>query len=303
MAVNWTNPYECTNGHWLKGNLHAHTAPASPCSVIPQDELLALYRDAGHDFLSISDHLHVTRAEDERLVLIPGLEWNSRIGHMPDHSVTHQHHLGLYTPDHETLKSCLAHRTQGSLLAAVQGRDVLLVANHPGWEKGHYDLADLLRLSRAVPCVEIYNAVIEGHEGQADVTHLWDRLLSADSPMLGLASDDSHAGDGVGRAWIMVRAEERTPASILAAVAEGNFYCSTGAAITDLGRDGDAVRITLPAPARITVIGRMGARLAVARAQSLSWSFSQADTPYARFHVMDSDWGQAWSQPFFRADR
>ena len=81
MTINWGNPYADRAGQWLKGNLHAHTSPASPCAVISRADLLAAYAEQGYDFLSISDHLALTEAEHPDLVLIPGAEWIEREMH------------------------------------------------------------------------------------------------------------------------------------------------------------------------------------------------------------------------------
>lgn len=62
--VNWTNPYESLNGKWLKGNLHAHTAPTSPCGRVPIEQVLGLYEKSGFDFIAISDHLKYTPVDD-----------------------------------------------------------------------------------------------------------------------------------------------------------------------------------------------------------------------------------------------
>jgi len=55
IEVNWANPYEDRRGQWLRGNLHAHSSPASSCGKVPMDRLLAGYAEAGYDFLSVSD--------------------------------------------------------------------------------------------------------------------------------------------------------------------------------------------------------------------------------------------------------
>lgn len=301
MTVNWNNPYAFGKGHWLKGNLHAHSSPASPCSIINFEDLLSLYQDKDYHFLSISDHMEVTEAQCDDLVLLPGLEWNSRVGYMPNKAVTHQHHLGLYAMEHAHLHPYLDYREQGPLLAAMDRDDSLRVANHPNWmEGGHYRLEDLLRLNGLVDGMEIYNAVIEQEEGEADATALWDRLLAADCRLLGFASDDSHAAGDIGHAWIMVRSQNNSPAAIYSSIKQGNFYCSTGVLFQDLGRTGDSIFLELEEEACITLIGKAGRLLHKKIGTSLEWDFAQFDTPYVRIHVVDKKWRQAWSQPFFK---
>jgi hypothetical protein len=60
------------------------------------------------------------------------------------------------------------------------------------------------------------------------------------------------------------------------------------------------VSIVLEEEMRIDVIGRAGKLIARHVGTGAAFSFNTVDTPYVRFHVMDRNWGQAWSQPFFR---
>lgn len=89
---------------------------------------------------------------------------------------------------------------------------------------------------------------------------LWDitiarSLLKAENPSLvyGVAGDDAHHyfttetdKCNPGRAWVMVRANELTPISLLNAMNQGDFYSSTGVILKD-------VRVLGNKPARLYV--------------------------------------------------
>lgn len=127
--------------------------------------------------------------------------------------------------------------------AARLGRVILPHINHPNfvWAITAEDLAGIVEER----FFEVYNGhPIVNHLG--DPTHppverLWDvantiRLahLKA-SPLMGLACDDSHnyrrkglRAASPGRGWIMVRADDLKPESIIAAMERGDFYASSG---------------------------------------------------------------------------
>jgi len=71
--------------HWFRGNLHTHTTNSDGDS--PPDVVAAWYRDAGYDFLALTDHDLLTRPEDVRhaagaMLLIGGEELTSGHAHV-----------------------------------------------------------------------------------------------------------------------------------------------------------------------------------------------------------------------------
>jgi hypothetical protein len=125
--------------------------------------------------------------------------------------------------------------------------------NHPNYQWG-VTAEELMRV-KGERFFEIYN----GHSGvhnAGDASHLgaekmWDVILAhrlADlrlEPMWGLATDDSHhyhtlrpGKQNPGRGWVVVRARSLTPESVVHAMEAGDFYASTGVALTDMRREG-----------------------------------------------------------------
>lgn len=300
MTINWTNPYAAPSGNWFKGNLHSHSTPGSPCSAVPLSDLIGEYHAQGYDFLSVSDHMIATRTESNGMTLLPGLEWNSRIGFMPNGSVTYQDHLGVYGT-YDFLERCIPFKKRDEVLHAAADQKCFIVANHPNWtEHGHYDFSALLQIAGRIHGIEIYNAIVESEEGEAYALAEWDRLLAAGHRVLGLASDDSHHVDHVGHAWIMVDAVDSSAASLHEAIRKGRFYCSTGVTVSCVERRGDVVSVVVGEEARIDVIGHAGRLLDRHVGKEASFDFSGSDTSYVRFQIVDREWGQAWTQPLFR---
>ena len=138
------------------------------------------------------------------------------------------------------------------------GRPILVHLNHPnyGWAVTAEDLAQVT-LERFF---EVYNGHPEinhlGASGRPSVERLWDiaNTLRVDQlntePLLGLATDDSHHYNGTGksrpgRGWVMVRASELSPDSIIRSMNRGNYYCSSGVKLLDLNVDDQAIELKM----------------------------------------------------------
>jgi len=289
-SVNWTNPYTDRAGPWLRGNLHTHTSPGSGCGTVPLERVLDLYADAGYDFLAISDHMNLTPADSHRLVVLPGIEWNS----------PHGEHTGVYSCDESTIRAALAIRDQEELLSSVGGDGALVVLNHPNWQLRPHYRREELESKHGFDGIEIYNGVIERLARDALATDKWDYLLTKGHRVLGFASDDSHLESDIGIGWIIVRARERTAGSILAGLKTGNFYCSTGVTLLDVRREGDLVEIESEEGQEIQVIGREGRLIEKIRDRSVSYDLARTESPYVRFAVYGPGASVAWTQPFFK---
>ena len=61
---------------WYKGNLHTHTTVSD--GVRTPEEVIALYREKGYDFLAITDHWHTSenRVTEDGMLLLSGCEFN-----------------------------------------------------------------------------------------------------------------------------------------------------------------------------------------------------------------------------------
>jgi hypothetical protein len=290
-SVNWANPYVQREGEWLRGNLHAHTSPASGCSIIPLEDLLGGYRQAGYDFLAVSDHMKLTPAPDAGMIIIPGIEWNAPEGNR---------HTGVYALDPERVRPACVLTDQEVLLGAPDSADMLRILNHPNWElRPHYRREELAAL-RGYDGIEIYNAVIRRLSGYEIATDKWDYLLANDRRVLGFASDDAHRASDIGLGWMVARATARTPRAVLAALKTGNCYCSSGVTITDIYRDGDLIAVETADAQEIQAIGTGGRLLHTVPDRALAFSLDGLSETYVRFTCYGPGSAMAWTQPFFR---
>lgn len=147
--------------------------------------------------------------------------------------------------------------------ARTSARPVLTIVNHPNfiWALTAEEIA-------AIPdarLFEVYNGHTmtnsAGNAQRAGTERIWDVVLAlrheaGGAPLFGVATDDAHEyrsfSDTIsrpGRAWVMVRAAQLTSDSIVASLARGDFYASTGVTLRDVARTTGHLRVEiLPEP-------------------------------------------------------
>lgn len=174
----------------LKGNLHTHTTFSD--GRRPVDEVVARYRDLGHDFLAITDHddrigpdyWHRIPPGDDRLIVLSGVELDYR---------PLSQHVGKVMGDRETLH----------------------VLNHPA----RYRLTVAETLARVAV---ISAGGLPIHAVEVTDTGLYRAEYDVgDIGLPKVATDDSHRDADFGRAWIEVDAA-RSADAILRAIKAGD---------------------------------------------------------------------------------
>ena len=236
-----------TDGDWLRCALHAHTTESD--GELAPDLLARHYERAGYDVLAVTDHWKRTEARAERMLVVPSVELNCILPGARD-----GHVLGFGL-------SCEPDELEA--LAEEYG-DVARTAN---WIEDHGGVAYLahpywtgvtpgtLELPANVAGIEVYNAGCELEVGRGLSAVHWDELAEDGRLCPGIASDDSHhPGFDSDLAWTWVRAEERTPEAVLAALTTGRFYSSAGPVLQDVTRDGDRVEVRCSPCRSVTLV-------------------------------------------------
>jgi predicted metal-dependent phosphoesterase TrpH len=271
--------------------------------------VVSWYRDAGYDFLVVTDHDVLTDPAGLRdaagpMTLIPGEEITS--------GDVHVNGLGIRQRIAATFAATVVETIQGNV-DSVRAQGAVPSVNHHNfrWRVRPEDLAAL----RDVRLFEIHNAGPEvnnlgGRPGFPAVEATWDTLLSAGHRMLGVAVDDAHhfqvwgrPYSNPGRAWMMVRSESDDPASLLTALDAGWCYASTGVTIGELHAAGGELALDIvqqwECHYRTSFIGLDGRVLDIQEGQSVRYRLRDADR-YVRARIDDSDGLTAWTQPLFR---
>ena len=287
--VNWSNPYAVREGRWFKGNLHTHTSPASACGAISVEDCIDMYVKLGYEFISISDHLKYTKYSDERITIIPGVEWNAINGY----------HTGVYSLDSKDVETAIGLTDQDELLEKLANTDALVILNHPNWQlRPHYRREELDQKNH-YDGIEIYNAVIENLQGYSISTDKWDYLLAKGVKKLGFVSEDSHRASEIGHASIYVRSKTNSPKDILSAIKSGNFYGSSGALIDDIRFEDGVIEVETPDAQEIQVRVDGGVMPIRVRDKAIRLDTRELNVSYVRFAIFGKGSDMAWTQPFF----
>ncbi|WP_055047271.1 PHP domain-containing protein [Devosia sp. A16] len=286
-------------GRFWKGNLHTHSNRSD--GALEPAEVCRRYREAGYDFLCLSDHFlsqfsfPLTDTREYRtagFTTLIGAELHAPATHLGD--LWHILAVGLPhdfapTPEGED-GPALARR------AAAAGAFVGIA--HPQWYG--LDFTDGLALD-AAHAVEIYNHTCEMLSARPDGVALFDDLLTRGRQLTGFASDDAHfhADDSFG-GWVQVKSETLAPEALLAALKAGNYYASTGPEIVSIDRAGEVLRVAA-SPVRSIVLAGPGAKSTVVHGEAITEAeldLSRFAGSWCRVLVTDSNGKRAWAQPF-----
>lgn len=294
-----TNPF-AGPGRFHLGNMHTHSTRSD--GAHEADRVCAAYRDAGYDFLVLSDHFMdhyrypVTDTRPYRtrdFTTIIGAEL-----HAPRTALGELWHIkavGLpldFAPNG-------ADETGPQLAARAHAAGAFIGLVHPSW----YGLT--MADAAAVDCahaVEIYN---HGSAVEVDRGHDWpflDGLLNQGRRLSGYASDDAHqlTHDWLG-GWVMVRAESLDPDALLQSLKDGRYYSSQGPTIHDLEIDDEAVTVRCSPAGVVSLMGR-GSKSET----KIGGGLEQVTLPIRRFKgswfrvtVIDAGGKRAWSNPIW----
>ncbi len=299
-----TDPAFARPGRFWKGNVHTHSTASD--GVLAPEAVCATYREAGYDFLALTDHFMTkygfpvvdTRPFRTRhFTTLLGAEL-----HAPETSLGEIWHIlavGLPldfapTPQGENGPALAARAAAAGAFVAIP---------HPAW----YALSDADAASiGAAHAVEVYNHTSQLRTDRGDGTQFADRMLAAGRRVSLLAVDDAHFAcmDAFG-GWLMVKAEANEPEALLAALKDGAFYSTQGPLIHDIAWGVDEVEVTCTAAASVMVLGR-GSRAA----QRVAHGTTRARLPldrlrdggFARIVVADAAGRRAWGNPVFFGD-
>lgn len=223
------------------------------------------------------DEVFARLAEPGKFLLIQGEEISDGFMKRPIHM--NASNLGeVIAPRHGT---SVAETMQNNIDAVEAqrektGRPIMIHLNHPNFGWG-VTAEDMMRL-RGEKFFEVYN----GHPGvnnsgnaeHASTERIWDILLTKrlgelGMPVLfGLATDDGHSYHKIpsrasepGRGWVVVLADDLTPARLINALEAGRFYASSGVALERISATPSSLEVVVkPEPDVTYTIDFIGTR-------------------------------------------
>ena len=296
-------------GRFFRGNLHCHSNRSD--GQVEPVEVVAAYRDAGYDFIVLSDHFEpdygwrITDTRDLRsadFTTIVGAELSS--AEWDDRDVYFVTAAGLpvdFQPPRD------GDRVEAIRRAHEGGAFVLLL--HPGLT--NMPLAGLGELPglEAIDAVEVYNhnMAVGSHPDRANGGATLDALLESGRRVFATAGDDAHfdlATDRFG-GWVEVHAPAREPEALLASLKAGTYYSTQGPRIERLEHDGDHLHVAT-SPASAIALGGGGDRWQDASSRAAdpgeqitdaTFDLGPFEGAYCRVIVTGADGKLAWSNP------
>ena len=286
-------------GRFWRGNIHTHSTLSD--GRLEASEVCRLYREAGYDFLCLSDHFMArygfpiadTRPfRTNAFTTILGAEI-----HAPANShgeIWHMLAAGLP----EDFAATGEAETGVELAARAKAAGAFVGIAHPQWSS--LTGADGRAMAAHAHAVEIYNHGCALECGRGDGAYLLDELLNEGHRLTAYAADDAHFRfeDGYG-GWMMVKAEDNQPEALLAAMKAGDFYSSQGPLIHAFAVAGGEVEIECSPAVNVALVGR-GSRAVHKNGRQ----FTRASLPLERFTgdwfrlvVTDAAGRSAWSNP------
>jgi hypothetical protein len=285
-------------GRFFRGNLHTHSNRSD--GVLDPDAVAKHYRDAGYDFLALTDHflprygfpIVDTRSfRTNRFTTILGAEVHAPVNSQGEawHILT----VGLpddFPPTGEA-------ETGAELAQRAVDAGAFVAIAHPQWSSLNVEDGRALPMAHAV---EIYNNGCALESGRGDGAALLDQLLNEGRDILAIATDDAHFRfDDACGGWVMVKAEENEPSALLAALKSGDFYSSQGPEIHSAEIAGGALHVECSPVVSITAVGR-GSRAVHIHGRQLTRGeipLERFAGDWFRFVVGDAAGRWAWSNP------
>jgi predicted metal-dependent phosphoesterase TrpH len=285
-------------GKFFRGNLHTHSNRSD--GVLPPESVAAHYRNAGYDFLALTDHflpryqfpiVDTRPFRTNSFTTLLGAEL-----HAPANShgeIWHILSVGLPDDFAPTGKG----ETGEALAARAVEAGAFVAIAHPQWSSLTIEDGRALRTAHAV---EIYNHGCAMESSRGDGAVLLDQLWNEGRDLTAIATDDAHfrCDDACG-GWVMVKAEANEPAALLAALKAGDFYSSQGPEIRAAEIVGGVLHVECSPVVNLAIVGR-GSRTKHVHGRQLT----RAELPLDRFAgdwfrliVADAAGRRAWSNP------
>jgi hypothetical protein len=299
-------------GRFLRGNLHCHSNRSD--GLLEPEDVTAAYRDAGYDFIVLSDHFEAeygwqttdTRhLRDEGFTTIVGAElssapWTERNAYWVTAA-------GLLV-DFEAPPA----DAHAEAIGRARREGAFVVMLHPGLNNLPL-AADELPALEAVHAVEIYNhnLATAAYPDWAHGAYMLDGLLEKGYRVLVNAGDDAHFAHPADRfgGWAEVYCERLDPEVLLDSLKAGLYYSTQGPSLRELLVDGDRLHVETSDAYAIAITLTGGGDRWVSAVESTSESgepIGEADfdlSPfrgsYCRVTVVDSAGRRAWSNPIW----
>ncbi len=299
------------SGRFFRGNLHCHSNRSD--GLRAPEEVVAAYRDAGYDFIALSDHFEAeygwcvtdTRdLRDDRFTTIIGAElssapwgahhtyWVTAVGLPIDFTAP---------PDDNCAEAIRWAKDGGAFVTLL----------HPGINNLPATVVDTLPAFDTIDAVEIYNhnRGAGGGPDQGNGIYMLEGLLEQGRHVFVNAGDDAHfihPRDRFG-GWVQVYCEHLDPVALLSALKAGHFYATQGPELRELRLEGARLHVETSAAYAIALSGRGDLWQSAQECRGegghdiveADFDLSPFSGSYCRVTVVDAHGRRAWSNPIW----
>ena len=273
-----------------KVNLHMHTNMSDGRRT--PEEAVRIYKEHGYDAVALTDHwVAGENGSLNGVTLLSGAEYNCG-GSDCRNGVFHIVAIGC-----EKKPDINKYMEAQEMIDAIHAAGGLAVLAHPAWSLN--SPAQILPL-KGFDATEIYNSVSAVHHSRRPDASIIVDMLGAEGRYYSLVvADDAHYYDGSDecKSFIMVQAEENTPAELKKAIKAGRFYASQGPEV-HLFKDGNEfVARTSPVSSIIFLSNYVWAPRAFDGDGITEARYTPREgEKFIRVMVEDADKKMAWSQ-------
>ena len=297
-------------GRFWRGNLHGHSDRSD--GALSPGEVCRRYRAHGYDFIALTDHFvgrygypltDATAFRDHRFTTLKGAELHC--GAQQNGAIWHLLAVGLpdgfAPPDSPGFDPVPGQETGPEIARRARDAGAFVAIAHPHWSGL---TMDDMRSIDAAHAVEAYNHGCAVGADRGESFHALETLLNEGRRIGMIAADDSHFNDfdGFG-GWVMVRAFDNEPESLLSALKAGQYYSTQGPEFRFLRWQDDRVEVETSAVTRIVVQGA-GTASVLAMGPSMTRTAIDtgklADSPWLRITIPDAAGRRAWTNPAWR---
>jgi hypothetical protein len=294
-----------------RGNLHCHSNRSDGRSS--PETVAAAYRDAGYDFIVLSDHFEsrygwqVTDTRDlrdDRFTTILGAEFSS--------APWDDRHCYWITAAGLPLDFAPPPSNNHAEAIARAGEcGAFITLLHPGLNNLPLAAAGTLPALDTVHSVEIYNHNMATGAGtdRANGAYFLDGLLEQGRKLLITAGDDAHFAHPQDRfgGWVEVFSDRLEPESLVAALTTGRYFSTQGPILHALHLDGTRLHVVTSDVATIALTGggdrwQTGTQTRAEPGKTVTetdFDLTPFRGSYCRVIAIDASGKRAWSNPIW----
>lgn len=282
-----------TSGSWYKGNLHMHTQRSD--GRISPEEAIRLYKNAGYDFIALTDHWAQSDSQmQDDFLIMSGCEYDT--GDMITKPIFHI--IGAGMDRQVNLALSHMHDPQ-KIIDAVNEAGGIAILAHPAWSVTNP--SDCMPLT-GLCGVEIFNSTsdLPWNGRRADSSIYVDIWATQGKLIHCVAGDDSHSYNGEqARSYIAVKANDLSEKSIKDAMKKGDFYASQGPEFRSVNIEEKTIEVSCVDVKTIVFYSNTvwcEDRVFTGGVNHAQYKIKDTDR-YVRIELIDDNGNMAWSSP------